>query len=128
MQSHGFVPTFSLYMVQKSLRHCDGILSTTLQETNTAMLLAAHRAVGTTLFWRGVLASAQTHFAQVIALYDPKQHRISVFQNVDDPGVFCLSRGAWVLWLLGYPHQALARSHEAMTLAQQLAYPFNLSF
>ncbi len=29
----------------------------------------------------------------------------------------------WTLWLLGYPDQALQRSHEALTLAQELAHP-----
>ena len=60
-------------------------------------------------------------------MYDPKQHRTAVFQRGDYSGVMCLSRGAWALWLLGYSHQALARGHEALTLAQQLAHPFSLS-
>src|SRR5262249_49489962 len=33
---------------------------------------------------------------------------------------------AWVLWLLGYPDQALARSQEALMLAQEQTYPFSL--
>src|SRR5262249_423492 len=82
---------------------------------------------GATWFWLGAPAAALTHFTQGLALYDPKQHRSAVFQRGDYSGVMCLSRGAWALWLLGYPHQALARSHEAMTLAQQLAHPFSLS-
>ena len=32
------------------------------------------------------------------------------------------------LWWLGYPDQALQRSHEALTLAQELAHPFSLAF
>ena len=32
------------------------------------------------------------------------------------------------LWLLGYPDQALQRSHEALTLAQELAHPFSLAY
>jgi predicted ATPase len=32
------------------------------------------------------------------------------------------------LWLLGSPDQALHRSREALTLAQQLAHPFSLTF
>ena len=44
-----------------------------------------------------------------------------------DPGVFCLSLWSWILWLLGYPDQALKRSHEALTLAQQLSHPFSLA-
>ena len=32
------------------------------------------------------------------------------------------------LWCLGYPDQALKRSHEALTLAQELSHPFSLAF
>ena len=35
---------------------------------------------------------------------------------------------ALALWLLGYPDQALQRSHEALTLAQELSHPFSLAF
>ena len=45
-----------------------------------------------------------------------------------DPGVACLSYAAWALWFLGYPDQALKRSHEALTLAQELSHPFSLAF
>ena len=38
------------------------------------------------------------------------------------------SRDSWALWYLGYPDQALARSQEAVTLAQQIAHPMSLSF
>ena len=40
----------------------------------------------------------------------------------------CLSGAALVLWLLGYPDQALKRSQEALTLAQELSHPFSLAF
>jgi len=91
------------------------------------MLLAAHRALGTTLFFMGAVASAQTHFAQGVALYDPKQHRVSAFLYGEDAGVVCHSLAAGTLCCLGYPDQGLARSHEAVTLAQQLAHPFSLA-
>jgi predicted ATPase len=42
--------------------------------------------------------------------------------------VVCHSFAAWALWSLGYPDQGLARSQEAVTLAQQSANPFSLSF
>jgi len=32
---------------------------------------------------------------------------------------------AWVLWLLGYPDQALQRSHQALSLAQTIAHPLS---
>jgi predicted ATPase len=95
---------------------------------DAAMLVAAHRALGTTLFYLGTLATAPTHFAQGMALYDPYQHRSSVFQYGDDAGVVCHLYAAWALWCLGYPDQGLVRSHEAVTLAHQSARPFSLSF
>src|SRR5262249_51490731 len=39
------------------------------------------------------------------------------------PGVDCLTLGAWTLWCLGYPRQALAHIQEALTVAQALAHP-----
>jgi adenylate cyclase len=92
------------------------------------MLMAAHRALGTTLFFMGGLDAAHRHLTQGSALYNLQQHRSSVFRHGEDAGVVCLSRGAWVLWLLGYPDQAFARSHEARILAQQLAHPFSLGY
>ena len=44
-----------------------------------------------------------------------------------DPAVSGLSYIAWALWLLGYPDQALKRSQEALSLAQELAHPFSLA-
>jgi predicted ATPase len=76
----------------------------------------------------GEPASAPTHFAQGIALYDPSQHRSAVFQHGEDSGVICYIYAAWALWYLGYPDQGLVRSHEALTLAQQSAHPFSLGF
>ncbi len=34
---------------------------------------------------------------------------------------------SWTLWFLGYPDQALKRSHEALTLAQGLSHPYSLA-
>jgi predicted ATPase len=62
---------------------------------------------------------------QGIAFYDPQQHRSHAFLYVQDPGVACLSFAAWALWHLGYPDQALKRSQEALTLAQEMAHPFS---
>ena len=55
------------------------LLTLAQQVQDAAMLVAAHRALGTTLFYLGAVASAHTHFAQGIALYDPQQHRASAF-------------------------------------------------
>jgi predicted ATPase len=41
--------------------------------------------------------------------------------------VWCLSHAAQALWLLGYPDQALRRSHEALLLAQEASHPPSLA-
>jgi TOMM system kinase/cyclase fusion protein len=91
-------------------------------------LLIAHYTLGEFLECLGELVSARGHLEQGIALYDPHKGRSSAFRGTQHPGVACLAVVAYVLWLLGYPDQALQRSHEALTLAQELAHPFSLGF
>jgi adenylate cyclase len=45
-----------------------------------------------------------------------------------DLGVVCLCHAAFTLWLLGYPDQALHRSHATLALAQTLRHPYSLAF
>jgi predicted ATPase len=104
------------------------LLTLAQQGHDTAMRMAAHMALGTTLFMRGAAAAAHTHFAQAIALYDAHQHRAAALLYGEDVGVTSHSRDSWTLWYLGYPDQALAQSQAAVTLAQQLAHPLSLSF
>jgi predicted ATPase len=101
------------------------LLTLAQQNQDSAMLVAAHRALGmTAMFFTGGVASAQTHFAQGIALYDPQQHRAAAFLYGEDSGVFCHSFASWTLWCLGYPAQGLARSQEAMILAHESVHLF----
>jgi TOMM system kinase/cyclase fusion protein len=94
-----------------------------------AMLVEAYSMLGTTSFYLGEIASARVHLEQGIALYDPQQHRSHAFLEVGtDPGVLCFIYAAHVLWLLGYPDQALTKSHEALTLAQELSHPFSRAY
>jgi len=65
---------------------------------------------------------------QGIALYDPQEDSPLVSAVTQDPGVSCLSVAAFALWHLGYPDQARKRSHEALTLARELARPYGLAF
>jgi tetratricopeptide (TPR) repeat protein len=104
------------------------LLSLAQQAQDTAMLVAAHRALGTTLMYLGTVTSAHTHYTQGIALYDPQTYPASAFLHGEDAGVMCHSFSALALWLLGYPDQAWARSQEAVRLAHQSAHPYSRSF
>ena len=104
------------------------LLTLAQQVQDPGMLIAAHRALGSTLFYLGAATDAHTHFAQGISLYDPQQFRASALLYGEDAGVVCHSFAAWTLWYVGYPDQGLARNDEAVILAQQSAHPFSLAY
>src|SRR5438093_11714131 len=110
-------------------RELEGQLLRLAQQAQDAtLLLVAHRALGATLLQQGEMPLAREYVEQGIALYDPQQHRSLTFVYGMDNGLTCWIYAALVLWFLGYPDQALQRSHEAITLAQELSHPYSLSF
>lgn len=93
-----------------------------------SVLLAAHVVMGITAYHVGEMTPAHKHFEQGIAIYDPVQHRSLAFLYGEDHGVVCLARAAHILWMLGYPEQALQTNRKALTLAQELSHPFSLVY
>jgi predicted ATPase len=102
------------------------LLSLAQHQHHPVLLLEAHRALATTCFYLGELGLTRTHAAQSHRLYDRQQHRTLTWLYSFDVGVACLVWDAHALWLLGFPDQALWRSHEAFTLAQELAHSLSL--
>jgi predicted ATPase/DNA-binding winged helix-turn-helix (wHTH) protein len=92
---------------------------------DSSRLVEAHFALGCILLFMGAFAQARTHLEQGIALYDPQQHRSLAFWSAN-PGVFCWGFIALVLWILGYPDQAVKASSEALALARELSHPYSL--
>jgi predicted ATPase len=90
------------------------------------LLLQAHRVMGVTSFFIGEETSARAYLEGAISIYDPQNSYLPLYG--DDPGIVCLSYESWVLWLLGYPDQALRRIEEAICLAQKLSQPFSLAY
>jgi len=119
------------YMLRLELRTAqelaEHLLTLAQHVGDPALLLEAHFALGGSANYRGEFTTAQTHYEQGIALYDAQHHRAHAVRYGQDPGVFCRGYVAITLWCLGYPDQATQRSHEALTLAQELA-PFSLAY
>ena len=88
----------------------------------------AYSALGTTWFCLGALPAARQHLEAGIVRYTSDQRRAPVFRMGYDPGVGCRAYASRTLWLLGYPDQALARLHDALTLAHELSHPYSLAF
>ncbi len=101
----------------------DQLLTLAQHQDDPTLLLAAHAALGSTLYFLGAFAPALMHLEQGIAHHTLQPHRSSDSRYGQDPGVQCYHFLTWTLWYLGYPDQALQRSHEAHTLAQELAHP-----
>jgi predicted ATPase len=104
------------------------LLSLAQRVQDPALLLVAYQSLGVVLFALGELVPARAHLEQGRTLYDPRQHRSYAVVYGLDPGLVCLSYEAVVLWLLGYPAQALQRVHDTLTLGQALSHPFGLGY
>lgn len=90
-------------------------------------LQEAHQILGSTIFFMGDHVAAHAHLRQGIAHYNRQHSHGLAFSRGTDPGVVCFARASWALWWLGYPDQARAQAHEAITLAQRLSHPYTLS-
>jgi predicted ATPase len=94
---------------------------------DSGLLLQAHHELWANLSAVGQFLAAQTHFEEGFTLYDRNKHRDHAFlYGGHDPGACCGYHAAQVLWLLGYPDQALRRSREALALARDLRHPGTL--
>jgi predicted ATPase len=91
------------------------------------LLPAAHLALGATLYYLGEPAAARAHLEQGLRAYDRDQQEALILQYGQDVGVMCLHYARLALQMQGFPDQALARSREALALAEALSHPFTLA-
>lgn len=104
------------------------------RQANEAFLIASHRALGATLFYRGQFHRANVHISSVITATttitttgDDSDTLVRDIYDVVDPRVTCRSYLSWILWMLGHVDQAQKESHRAIALAEQLQHPFSLA-
>jgi predicted ATPase/class 3 adenylate cyclase len=105
----------------------DEMLRLAEEHADSAGLVIAHRATGTSLFWLGRFGEARVHLEQALALYDPERHAELAYLYNFDPRVIGLDFLSLTLFALGYPEQAQRRSEEALGLAKQLAHLVTLA-
>jgi len=99
------------------------------REQDPALLLEAHHTLWAYAFFLGELDSALEHQQQGIALYDPQQHRhLASLYAGHDPAVCSLVVASRVLWLQGYPDQALQKTKDTLALAREVSHPYSLVF
>jgi TOMM system kinase/cyclase fusion protein len=94
---------------------------------NPVTLLSGHQAMGFTAMVLGDLPQARAYLERGITFYDLERARSAPILAGPQPGVECLGNLSWVLWFLGYPDQALARSQEMLTVAREIGQPFSIA-
>jgi predicted ATPase/DNA-binding winged helix-turn-helix (wHTH) protein len=104
------------------------LLRVAQEEGDQALFLEAHQELGGTLLSLGEFTSALQYLERGIHLYDPQKYHDHAMQYGQDPGVSCLSHASHALWFLGYPDQALARSKEALVLAEKRGHPYSRAY
>ena len=100
----------------------ENLLLLSRQRNDTAGLRLGHFSSGRNLMFAGRFASSRSHLEEVLALYDPVSdsalvHQTGIHLHVNSQGLLGI-----VLFCLGYPDQALARSSAAIAEAQRLAH------
>jgi predicted ATPase/class 3 adenylate cyclase len=123
----------SLHLVRADLRTAYELAEELLSLAQSGMpvirLVNAHRMLGNLCVHLGEFQAAHVHLEQgaAIAAAQLPQHSMLLSSGGQDPRTSCLTWLALDLWALGYPDQARQRGEEGVTLAQQLAHPFNLT-
>jgi class 3 adenylate cyclase/tetratricopeptide (TPR) repeat protein len=85
----------------------------------------AHEALGFTLFAHGKFAAAHSALERSIRLCEDSKAAAYLDLSAQDPRVHVRVYDGMVLWLLGYPDQALRICAEASHYAHASQYPFS---
>jgi predicted ATPase len=115
--------------LSKARELAEQMLSLAQREQHPAWLIRAYNALGATLLRLGEFAPARAYLEQGMARHDPTRDGSAAVRPSDQiQWVSCRRHVALALWYLGYPEQALQRSHEAIALAQELAHPYSVAY
>jgi tetratricopeptide (TPR) repeat protein len=91
-----------------------------------AQLLWAHYTMGRSSEYRGDLSRARGQVEEAIGFYDSRDYAAGEYPyTIANPGIFPLGLASRVLWKLGYPDQALARSQQMRALAGECSDPYS---
>jgi class 3 adenylate cyclase/predicted ATPase len=105
----------------------EDLLRLSRQRNDSSGLVLGHNSSGRNLMFAGRFALSRSHLEEVLALYDPISHRALAHQTGIHPYVNSKGFLGFVLFCLGFPDQALARSSAAIAEARSLAHPPSLA-
>jgi class 3 adenylate cyclase/predicted ATPase len=100
----------------------ENLLRLSRQRNDPAGLVLGHFSSGRNLMFAGWFAESRSHLEEVVALHDPISdgslvHQVGFYPHVNSQGLLGI-----VLFCLGFPDQAFARSTTAIAEARRLAH------
>jgi predicted ATPase len=98
-------------------RLAEECLAIAQNEADSAMLIEAHRLLGSTAVYMAEHHTAERHLRDALQIYEPEKHRANVLLYGYDPGTTCNGYISWALWLEGKIVEALAASAASRRLA-----------
>ena len=113
--------------IDLALRLDEDLLRLSRRRNDTAGLVLGHLSSGINLMFVGRFAASRFHLEKALALYDAISHHSLVQQAGVHPHVFSQAYLGNVLFCLGFPDQALARSSANIPEATRLAHPPSLA-
>lgn len=100
------------------------VLQLATRTGDTELVLTAHLILGAAALYLANYGESREHLEHALALYDPIEHGALVHQQGQDPAVQALSFLSRLLWLQGYPEQALDLCKKAYDTAEELDHPY----
>src|SRR6266568_4725870 len=103
----------------------DQLVNTAENVDDLVYKVLAHEALGFTLFARGKFAAAHAALERSISMCEDSKAAAYLDLSAQDPRVHVRLYDGMVLWLLGYPDQALRICAEARRYADRSQHPFS---
>lgn len=111
----------------KARELADDLLAMAVRSGSASRVTDAQTLSGITYLFMGHFDSARDELESIPADFNRPHLEPAVGSCTIDSRVYRLTQSALVLWILGYPEKALARSDEALMFAKNLSNPFYLA-
>jgi DNA-binding winged helix-turn-helix (wHTH) protein/tetratricopeptide (TPR) repeat protein len=112
---------------QATLELCDNLDRIAARERAPAFVADALRMRGITAFFLGRLSDSQDALKRSLFTYSGEHSSSHISAIAEDPETSAKSILALVLWMLGYPDQALQLGREAVATARTLSIPYSMA-
>jgi predicted ATPase/DNA-binding SARP family transcriptional activator len=93
---------------------------------NPTLTAASHVIMHYVAVFTGDVGLSLSHKTHLLALSDSQPRHSLLSRFAVDPVVAVRAHGAWALWALGYPDQAVQEGRQAYQVAETMRHPFSM--